>query len=398
MYLSIMKPEALHHVATLGRGLWFVAQPEAPILVVKAGKEFILSARENRELKLYLAPYKKDSFTGLTLLTACFDDPVSPLLIKSPLLGGDSLTESLRYLPNEFNICFFDEHNRELLSCKAQGKLDHFREQLCAITNLGAEHWHPMMEQADAWFATTTAEDDMRASTLELVEDLFPSDFIITDLTRQGFQGSPGFSGTQLERHEPGTYQELDIIYLLQRAYAAERIVHGPLKISDGEELVDVLVLGDEVTMLLQAKDSPNTAAILGTKLERKRKKAISQLKDGLSQLRGAISTIRREGNPKLKLVSGDNLDIDLAARPLVGVVVVKEFFIDTYDVYGAMILEFMGDTGIPVVAFDYTEFEVMTRHCPSEEELLSAFHQIFSCARDRRIYPRLRFPNLPPR
>lgn len=398
MYLSIMKPEALPYVAMLGRGVWFLGEPETPILVVKAGKEFILSARENRELKLYLAPYKKGSFTGLTLLTACFDDPVSPLLIKSPLFGGDSLAESLKCLPDEFNICFFDEHNRELLSCVAQGKLDHFREQLSAITNLGVEHWHPMMAQADAWFATTTAEDDMRATTVELVEDLFPSDFVITDLTRQGFQGSPGFSGTQLERHQPGTYQELDIIYLLQRVYEAERIVHGPLKVSDGEELVDVLVLGDEVTVLLQAKDSPNTAAILGTKLERKRKKAISQLRDGLSQLRGAISTIRREGNPKLKLVSGDPLMIDLAARPLVGVVVVKELFIDTYDEYGAMIIEFMKDTGIPVLAFDYNELEVMTRHCPSEKELLSAFYQIFSCARDEGIYPRLRFPNLPPR
>lgn len=398
MYLSIMKPEALPFVAKLGRGLWFLGEPQAPILVVKAGKEFILAARENRELKLYLAPYKKDSFSGLTLLTACFDDPISPLLIKSPLFGGDSLAESLKLLPNEFSVCFFDEHNRELLSCKAQGKLEQFREQLRAVTKLGTEHWHSMMDQAESWFATTTAEDDMRASTLELGEDLFPSDFTITDMTGQGFQGSPGFSGTQLVRPEPGKYQEVDIIYLLQRAYEAKRIVHGPVKVADGEELVDVLVLGDEVTILLQAKDSPNTAAILGTKLERKRKKAISQLKDGLSQLRGAISTIRREGNPKLKLVSGDKLDIDLAARPLVGVVVVKELFPDTYDKYGTMILDFMDDASVPVLAFDYNELEVMTRHCPSEKELLSAFYQIFSCVRDEGIYPRLRFPHLPPR
>lgn len=80
------------------------------------------------------------------------------------------------------------------------------------------------------------------------------------------------------------------------------------------------------------------------------------------------------------------------------GVVVVKELFPDAYDEYGAMILEFMDNMGVPVVAFDYTEFEVMTRHCPSEKELLAAFHQIFLCSRDRRIYPKLRFPNLPPR
>jgi hypothetical protein len=295
-------------------------------------------------------------------------------------------------------VCFFDEHNRELLSCSAQAQLDELREHVGSVSPLEIEHWHTMMEQADIWFSFTTYEDDARAMTVRLLDDLFPSDFLITDFTRQGFQGSVGFSSTQLERLEPGPLQELDIIYLLQRSFAAGQIIHGPLKISDGEELVDALVLGKEVTLLLQAKDSPNTAAILGTTLERKRKKAVSQLKGGLSQLRGALSTIRREGNPPLKLVNGTPLDIDLAARPVVGVVVVKELFIDTYDEYGAMILEFMDDVGIRVLAFDYNEFEVMTRHCPSEQALLSAFWQISECAVERRIYPKLRFTEPPPR
>lgn len=255
-----------------------------------------------------------------------------------------------------------------------------------------------MLEQADAWFGATTADDDMHAIDVELVEDMFPSDFHIIDLTHQGFRGSPGYSGTQLERPEPGALQELDIIYLLQRVYSAERIIHGPLKVADGEELVDVLIQGDDATLLLQAKDSPNTPATMGTKLDRKRRKAISQLTGGLSQLGGAISTIRREGNPSLKLVNGEALNIDLASRPLVGVVVVRELFLDNYDSYGTMILEFMDDNRIPTLAFDYNELEVMTRHCRSEPELLAAFYQIFDCAREHRIYPRLRFPNLPPR
>jgi len=156
--------------------------------------------------------------------------------------------------------------------------------------------------------------------------------------------------------------------------------------------------MGDEVTLLLQAKDSPNTPAILNSKLERKRKKATSQLKAGLQQLRGAISTIRREVNPVLKLVDGTPLEIDLSARPLVGVVVVKELFIDNYEEYSTMILQFMDEVGVRVLAFDYNEFEVMTRHCPSEDELLSAFFQISKCAEEQRIYPRLRFTDFPPR
>ncbi|MHC8381998.1 hypothetical protein [Pseudomonas sp. LB3P14] len=228
MYLSIMKPEVLREVAQLGRGLWVVQGPDGPALVVKTGKEFILAARERRELRLYLAPYKSGDVTGLTLLTACFDDPSSPLMIRTPLLGGDPLTQAFQSFPDEFSICFFDEHNRELLSCSAQAQLDELREYAGFISPLEREHWHPMMEQADTWFSFTTAEDDARAMTVRLLDDLFPSDFLITDLTRQGFQGSAGFSNTQLERPEPGHFQEVDIIYLLQRAYRQSRLSMAP--------------------------------------------------------------------------------------------------------------------------------------------------------------------------
>jgi hypothetical protein len=393
-----MKPDVLHEIASLGRGLWIVDGPDGPSLVIKVGKEFILAARETRELRLYVAPYDSGEIHGMTLLTACFDDPASPMIIKTPLMGDDPITEGLKTLPDQFDLCFFDEHNRELLSCKARANLAEVRRHAGAANPMTRDHWNPMMEQADTWFSLTTAEDDARAVTVALLEDLFPSDFLITEFTRQGFLGSKGFLNTYLERPEPGYLQELDIIYLLQRAYPANQIIHGPVKIADGEELTDVVVLGSEVTLLVQAKDSPNTAAIMGTTLERKRKKALSQLKEGLSQLRGAISTIRREGNPALRLVDGTALDIDLAARPLVGVVVVKELFQDTYDEYGSMILNFMDEVRIRVLAFDYHEFEVMTRHCPSEQAMLSAFWQISKCAVEQRIYPKLRFNDLPPR
>ncbi|WP_233631180.1 MULTISPECIES: hypothetical protein [unclassified Pseudomonas] len=398
MYLTIMKPEAIRQIAELPRGLCIVEGPHGPVLVIKTGKEYILAAKQRRELKLYLAPYKADETRGLTLLTACFDDPQSPLLIKTALRPAAPTTEALRRLPDEFYVCFFDEHNRELFGCKAQAELGQLRKEISVLGPLGMHHGPQMYDQADRWFSLTTHEDDARATTVFLQEDLFPSDYLlITDLTQQGFLGSKGYSNFRLERAEPGTFQELDIIYLLQRAYPPERIIHGPLKVSDGEELTDVVVMGDRVTLLLQAKDSPNTPAILNTKLERKRKKAISQLAGGLQQLRGPISTIRREGNPALRLVDGTPLDIDLSARPLVGVVVVKELFIDNYEEYSAMILQFMDEVGIRVLAFDYDEFEVMTRHCPSEDELLSAFYEISKCAEENRIYPRLRFTDLPP-
>lgn len=396
MYLSIMHPDVLPRVGRLAKGLGFVGTDE-PILVIKTSKETILTAREKHEFKLYLAPCVVDGRRGLTLVSAFFDDPVSPLTITTPLAAGDPLTEAIKALPNQFKVCFFDEHNRELLSCEARAELEAFRSQITASTLLQETHFVEMLDQGDAWFAKTTAADDMRATSVHLGEDLFPSNYVITDMTQQGFQGWTGFTTSHLERPEPGPLQEMDIIYLLKRSYAEERLVHGPIKVSDGEELVDVLILGDEVTVLLQAKDSPNTAKTLDTTLERKKRKAISQLKEGLSQVRGALTTIRREGNPKLKLVSGEELNIDLNTKPIVGVVIVKELFKSAYDEYGSHVLDFMDRYQIPTLVFDYAQLDVMTRHCPSESALLGAFYQIFEYTRDQRTYPRLQFRERPP-
>lgn len=392
-----MHPDLLPHVIKLARGLGGVATDQ-PILVIKTFKEVILTAREKREFKLYLAPCVVDGRRGLTLMSAFFDDPVSPLTITTPLAADDPFTGMIQTLPNQFKVCFFDEHNRELLSCEAHAELGDFRSRIAASPLLGEEHFIEMLEQGDAWFSRSTAADDMLATSVYLGEDLFPSNYVITDMTQQGFQGWTGFTTSQLERPEPGPMQEMDIIHLLKRSYAADRIVHGPVKISDGEELVDVLILGDEVTVLLQAKDSPNTAKTLDTTLERKQRKALGQLKEGLSQVRGALSTIRREGNPKLKLISGEELSVDLNAKPIVGVVVVKELFKCSYEEYGSHILDFMGRYRIPTLVFDYAELDIMTRHCTSEKVLLGAFHQIFEHTRDLRIYPRLQFRTRPPR
>lgn len=61
----------------------------------RADWEIILTAREIREFKFYLAPCDVKGQTGLTLLSAFFDDPVSPLLISTPLVADDALSEVL---------------------------------------------------------------------------------------------------------------------------------------------------------------------------------------------------------------------------------------------------------------------------------------------------------------
>ncbi|MGY4832243.1 hypothetical protein [Burkholderia pyrrocinia] len=397
MYLTLMHPDMLSDVVTLGRGLWIVGQPDDPILVIKTGKEVILTAKESRQFKMYLAPCEVGGRMGLTVVSAFFDDPVSPLVIVTPLVASDCLSERLRILCDRFKVCFFDEHNREWLSCAASADLGGFRGKISTSNLLDERYFLEMLDQAEAWFSESKIEDDANAFTVFLTEELFPSDFVVTDMTQHKYLGSPGFTMTHLERPEPGAHQEVDIIYLLQRCYPPERIIHGPLKDSDGEELVDVLVLGEEVNLLLQAKDSPNTANSLAMTLERKRRKARGKISEGLSQLRGAISTIRREKRLSLKLLDGGSITCSLMDKPIVGIVIVRELFQDSYADYGSAILDFMDKYKIPALVFDYPQFEVMTRHCPSESMLLAACYQVFECARDRRIYPRLNFSDRPP-
>ncbi|WAC45205.1 hypothetical protein OU997_03150 [Pseudomonas sp. SL4(2022)] len=398
MYLSTMAPEALSVVAELGWGLWVlrISRDDSTVehvVVVKASKEVILTARENREFRFYLAPCQLGDSRGLTLLTAFFDDPENPLTITSPLIPGHPILMELQKLPNDFTICFFDDQNRELLSCRARARLDRFRETLLSSSYLEAAHWRLICAQAESWLANRTAKDDAQSFVVELQQDLFPSNCKIIEMNaRHGFLGSSGFSSTSLERAEPGPLQEIDIIFLLQRVYAADRIVHGPLKVSDDEELVDVLILGKEMNVLLQAKDSPNTSKILNTTIDRKRRKSVSQLKDGLSQLGGALSTIRREGVVQLKIAATAGLEVNFSTKPCLGIVIVKELFPDKYDEYSSLALDFVGKQQMPIVFFDYPEFEVMTRHFPSEDALLSVFDQIFAYALNNHLYPRFRF------
>lgn len=43
----------------------------------------------------------------------------------------------------------------------------------------------------------------------------------------------------------------------------------------------------------------------------------------------------------------------------------------------------------MPIVFFDYPEFDLITRSCPSEQQLISAFDQCLSHAHENGEYPK---------
>jgi hypothetical protein len=399
MYLTIMHPEVVPLLKEFGVGLWAAKVDKKYFLIIKAPKEIILTAKINQGFHFYLAPVEIDSKSTFTLITAFFDDDDEPLIIMTPLLANDAPTNDfLELLHNDvFEVFFFDEHDRELLSYKASGCLTLMRDRIISTPLLSADAVRQMLYKAENWFGLRDERDDEEATAVTLVERLFPDDFVIMDLEDEKhlFHGSKSFSSNSLERDEPGSHQELDIVFLLERVYEPKRIFLNPIKAVDGEELVDVMVVGDEAVLLLQAKDSPNTEKILRTTVKRKRIKSLKKLKEGASQLSGAIGEIKR--NPLIRLSYGEGtIEVDLSERQLIGVVVVKELFNDSFEEYSSVMFELMDKTETPAVFFDYPELSLMTLHCNCENKFLNAAHQIFSFAMEHGEFPRLRYSGAP--
>jgi len=298
---------------------------------------------------------------------------------------------------NEFNVFFFDENMRELLSYRAAADFSTIRDGIVRKRLMSDELTSAMLESARDWFSRRTEKDDEIAVEIKFGESLFRDDFFILDLDmdRHQFIGSKSFSHTSLERDEPGQYQEQDIVFLLQRAYHPSRIFLNPIKAVDGEEFVDVLVDGQEAVLLIQAKDSPNNEKILRTSVDRKRRKSISQVKASMDQLQGAVSFVKKD--PLLRFsLNGKIVEIDVSGKLLIAIAVVKELFNDSFREYSDLTFDLVEKAQVHSVFFDYPELNMMTFHCRSEKKFLSAIAQIWEGAMEEGEFPRLRYSGKP--
>ena len=397
--LTLKHPAVVRELAQFPGGLLPVQIQggQTNVLVVKCPKEMILAAKVHRELRFYLVPLEADGVSTYGLVTAVFDDPDEPLVIRTPLLDDEFGNGIFNLLSTQiFDIHFFDEHDRELLGYRvnntAAGKFRSSRDKKC----LGPCTYIPSTkidDQMSYFVSNRSSEDDEHALIVKFEEELFPSDFMIWDTRPEdnSYKGlkHPMFSA--LERENPGVFAELDIVKFLHRVFESDQIFLNPIRPDNGHEFVDVMVVTPNNLLLIQAKDSPNTEDTLRRPIERKISTVVRHLRKATAQLRGSISYV--ESNDPFIVQCGDTTHAIAAGKlKMTSLVIVKELFPTEYESYSQFAFEVFEDTDVPCFIQDYPQFHALTYHRRTEQSFFRTLDGILRFAIEHDQIPRSRF------
>lgn len=396
--LTVMHPEVLPLVGDLRIGLLPISIPgeDRQVLVIKAAKEGILAAKLYRGFKIYVSPVSVLDAETISLISAFFDDEDEPLTIWTPLFD-DEVAHSLLAIVrrSKVDVYFFDENNREWLgyTCRIECPVaTNDRLSSACLYKFNFDLARSALNQMPKWFGLRSEADDLLAISVEFVEPIFPDDYVIVDARPENhaYKGSSDFSFTTLRREEPGATNERDIAHLLKRLVLPEHIYMNPLRITDREEIADILVITNSNVIVIQAKDNPNTESSLRRAIGRKRLATRKALSKATDQVRGAIRYLRSMSPVKM-IVSGETLEFEIDKRELRGLIVVKELFNDEYSKYSPPILSLAKEIQVPCIILDYPELHEYVTGLGSLVSFLVAFDRVFSHGVETGEFPRLR-------
>ncbi|WP_343548008.1 hypothetical protein [Ralstonia sp.] len=397
--LTVLYPHLLPAIRDYPAGLMPIVLEgvDYPILVIKGMKEAILAARLNGNFKIYVAPIASGARRSIGLITAFFDIPDEPLIIRSQLFLDEDFSRKLLVvlLSDRLDVHFFDEHAREQIAYRADVLMTPEAHRLIAAAEFADQYhtdWRQIDNQLVSWFSNRTGDDDRTAIEVKLVEPLMPDDIAYIDATSDGnaYSGSLPVNVSYLVRNEPGPQQEHDIALLLQRVFPAEQIFRGALRDYDREEIADLLIVTERSLIFIQAKDSPNTESVIRNAMERKKATALKSLRRALGQLRGAVRYSKR-ASPMVILVDGREATVDVSMRSLYCIALVKELFNEDFPRYSSPVLQLASETGVPCVALDYAELNMYTANLRDEQSFLLAIERVFEAGSASGTLPRLR-------
>jgi hypothetical protein len=395
--LTLLHPESTLFVRKIAIGLWPLSLPgdATPRLVIKTTKEMLLAAKVNGGFKIYVVPMFFSEKETIGLMSTFFDVEDEPLVIYTPLFADDDTRKlvNMLVLPT-LDVHFFDEHGREWLgytsslTCPPVAK-DRMEKGCLLPFDLSlAKLAHAQLHQ---WFSTRTQRDDQDGISIDFRETLFADDLVILDARADNhlYQGGQSFSFSQLERQEPGTFQERDIAHLLGRLFDPRDIYMNPLRVTDREEIADLIVLTNSDIVVVQAKDSPNTEQVLRNTVVRKKATAQKALMKAINQVKGALRYMQ-SASPFEMIVGNIVLSVEIGSRQVRALIVVKELFNDQFGEYSPPILQLSKETAIPCIALDYPELQAYTG-MSSREKFFEAFDLVYNNGQKIGELPRLR-------
>ena len=346
------------------------------LLIAKAMREIAVTAQLRKFFRFYLVPLRAGDVPTHGLLGAFFDDHDEPLTIRTPLFDEDFTREIFQVLSSDsFDMHFFDEHNRELIGFHAENpdatrfrSLANTIRLLPGTLEIGRQFHDDMM----LWFGNRSTDDDDAAFRINLLETMPPDDLYTQSQT-------------------PGEPNERDIEMGLHRAFSGDQVYRNPMRANEGREFVDVLVTTDKTVLLIQAKDSPVTAATLDRTIDRKKATTASHVKKAAAQLKGSINHLRTGSSIQLN-ANGQRREVSMSDREVFGLIIVKELFDLERSACSQLVLSIYEETGIPCLLLDYLEFQELTFFRRTEECFVGTLRQFFSAAREHGQFPRSRF------
>ncbi|SPO54325.1 conserved protein of unknown function [Pseudomonas sp. JV551A1] len=396
--ISITHPAVMQYVHELPVGLLPIMFQDDPLprLVVKVSKEIILAAKVRKGFSIHLVPYNVSGVESVGFVAAFFDDYNHPLTIcgalAKELLGYQFRT---LFLSEYVDVYFFDELGREVLGYKSKFVSSSAHRELMqgvGIPSAEGLNQSAIISYISEWFKFTGAKQDDCAIKVEFLEPLYPENIVFADMRDEShmYHGSSSVSHFALEREEPGSFQEQEIIALLQRIFAPEEIYHSPKRYYDREEVADILIVTGSSVFIVQAKDSPNLERVVNQSIDRKKSTALKALKKGAAQVKGAALYLKRK-TPALFFNGDAEVKVDLEGKGVYGLVVMKELFNDSYDEYTPILIDVYDSKDVPTIALSYGELHTYTRFLKSEQGFLEAFNKVFNWGRRTGVFPRLR-------
>lgn len=377
--LALFHPEIARDLLIFPGGLMPIRPDGKLSLAIKASKEALLAVQQLGEFSVYVVPIPAKDGEAISIITAFFDDADEPLVVRTPLFSDEnpSVETVALLMAEEIDVYFLDELGWERMShrCSVEDPGSYFiTNEEVRLAPFSETNSTIILNMLGQWFGLRAPEDDARAIKIRLREELWPSDQIIVDM-REGpndYIGSDGFMMSELERDatRPGFHQERDIAALFRRFLSSEQIILNPFKRGSDKEFADVVCGTSDTLLVIQAKDSPNTAQALARSIDRKRRTSESQLMGALSQVAGARRYISN-GDPVLLTCKGEDVDLYIANREVIGLALIKEIFPSQSAAIVAA-LQAHCDLGQCLVILDFPGLSAFIHYFPQEDQFMA--------------------------